>query len=509
MMKLSSNKKNKNMAFKLFKGMLKDNLEYTFQGNFTSKITDTILTLAETNLNNEETKKQVKKKVYFIMVEGLQNITRHQSKNNYKEISDYPGLFVLQKKKTGYFITTGNLISKTDQNIVQKHIEIINKLGRSELKKYSLKILNHGELSEKGGAGLGLIEIARKSGNKLLYDFKTISKDFSFFYMHTKIPFTNMQNKNVKEDEQESLQNIIKLHEILEDQNIILNFSGNFTQATLINLLSIIEKQLKSTIILKMKVFNLMVEMLQNIVKHADNYTYKEIKGKHAIFYISENENEIIFTSGNYIKNHKIKSFEELLNKINSLDRKTLQDLYNKILFSFDNNSDTHTGLGLIDIKIKSKTPYKFDFYKIDDEFSFFSLQIYIKKMKTSIVPYIVRETEDTPKIILDANNGLFKFSGISIPENAVSFYNPVIEWLLDYGIKPNNITKIIFDFSHFNTSSAKQIASIMVSLQKISKKSNVIIKWKYQKDDHEMMTEGLIYKEELTNLNINIVEKQ
>ena len=506
-MESSPKQEQKSMAFKLFKGMQEDNLEYTYRGSFTSTITDTILTLAETNLNNAETQRKVKKRVYFIMVEGLQNITRHQSSHNAEDFLDYPGLFVLQKKQTGYFITTGNLINKKDQSVLTNQIETINKLDKTQLKQYSLEVLSEGKLSVKGGAGLGLIEIAKKSGNKLFYDFKPINEDLSFFYMHTKIPFTNAEDERTEDDVKESLQNIIKLHKILDEQNIQLNFSGNFTQETLINLLSIIEKQLQGTVILKMKVFNLMVEMLQNIVKHADNFTYRNIKGKHAIFYIRENDNEIIFTSGNYIKNYKIEPFRRRLENINSLDKESLQEFYNKTLFSFDDNSDIHTGLGLIDIKMKCKNPYSFDFYKIDEEYSFFSLQIHIKKMKTSIVPYIVQEEKDTPEIVLDSDNGMFRFSGRSIPENAVSFYKPVIEWLSDYGTKPNNLTEVIFNFTYFNTASAKQIAKIMISLEKISKKNKVIIKWQYQQGDHDMMTEGLRYKE-LTNLDINLIEK-
>ncbi len=371
-MKPTTEKENKSMAFKLFKGMQEDNLEYTYRGSFSSTITDTILTLAESNLTNVETQKKIKKKVYFIMVEGLQNITRHQTEEDSNEVSDHPGLFVIQRKDSGYFITTGNLIKVDSIDILKKQIDKINKLDKAELKKYSLEILSDGQgLTDKGGAGLGLIEIARKSGNKLYYDFKKINDNFSFFYLLTKIPSSNLPQDDFEEEES-SLDNIIQLHKILDQENIILNFSGNFTQETLINLLSIIEKQLHGTVILKMKVFNLMVEMLQNIVKHADNYTLRDIVGKHAIFYISQNNDEITFTSGNYIKNKRIDGFNSRLEKINSLEKEKLNNYYNKTLFNFEKNSDVHTGLGLIDIKMKCRTPFSYDFYKIDDSYSFF-----------------------------------------------------------------------------------------------------------------------------------------
>lgn len=501
---LNSPADSNNLAFILFQDMQQDNLEYMYRGNFTSNITDTILTLAESNLATAETERKIKKKVYFIMVEGLQNITRHQTQED-SEAGEVPGLFVVQRKKNGYFITTGNLIKQERIAFLKEIIEKINLLTPEQLKDYAREILDKGEMSDKGGAGLGLIEIAKKSGSKLYFDFKKINDSYSYFYMHNKIPYSESDDTQPETNEN-SLEGIIKMHELLEQKSIILNFSGLFNQDTLINLLAIIEKQLQGTVILKMKVFNLMVEMLQNIVKHADNYTYNDVHGKHAIFYISETEEEIMFTTGNYVQNEKIESLKKRLERINELDKKQLNEFYNQTLFNFEKNSDSHSGLGLIDIKMKCLTKFIHDFFKIDDEFTFFSLQVTIKKMKTSLIPHIVQQEKDTPEIILDSENGIFSFIGRSIPENAVSFYKPVIEWITDYLIKPNDLTEIKFKFDYFNTASAKQIAKIMLLFEKLSKKSRVVLKWHYKLGDHEMMEEGMRY-EELTDLKIVLAE--
>ena len=44
-------------------------------------------------------------------------------------------------------------------------------------------ILNHQRISAKGGGGLGLVDIARKTGNKLEYSFKEYNDKYSFFYL--------------------------------------------------------------------------------------------------------------------------------------------------------------------------------------------------------------------------------------------------------------------------------------------------------------------------------------
>lgn len=44
-----------------------------------------------------------------------------------------------------------------------------------------------GELSVKGGAGLGLIEICRKTGEKLVYQFINLDTENDFFVLKVTI----------------------------------------------------------------------------------------------------------------------------------------------------------------------------------------------------------------------------------------------------------------------------------------------------------------------------------
>jgi hypothetical protein len=70
----SQNTKN-SFAFRLFEGMQKENLSYIYRGVFSQSITDSILSLTESNLEKQGEDSKTKKRVFTIMVEGLQNIT--------------------------------------------------------------------------------------------------------------------------------------------------------------------------------------------------------------------------------------------------------------------------------------------------------------------------------------------------------------------------------------------------------------------------------------------------
>ena len=56
-----------------------------------------------------------------------------------------------------------------------------------DLKVYYKEVLNNGEMSAKGGGGLGMIDIARKSGKKLEYKFDPIDNSYSFFSLNIKV----------------------------------------------------------------------------------------------------------------------------------------------------------------------------------------------------------------------------------------------------------------------------------------------------------------------------------
>ena len=74
-------------VYKIFNLLYEEKVEYIYRGDFDSKITDGILSLAEVNLGDQEDSTKLRKRVFFILVEGLQNITRHQEQIT--EVDEY------------------------------------------------------------------------------------------------------------------------------------------------------------------------------------------------------------------------------------------------------------------------------------------------------------------------------------------------------------------------------------------------------------------------------------
>jgi hypothetical protein len=101
--------------------------------------------------------------------------------------------------------------------------------------------------------------------------------------------------------------------------------------------------------------------------------------------------------------------------------------------------------------------------------------------------------TEDTPKIILDKNNGIFEVSGRSLPEDSAEFYQPVLEWLEEYKANANSTTDFVFKLEYFNTASSKLILDLLSQLEEIE---NVTVQWYYHEDDEDMQEAGEEFSE-------------
>ena len=175
-------------AFNIYDKMERNNILLSFKGDITSELLTSILQIMENKMDNMHEEPKMKKKVYNVLVECLQNLYHHMD-----DVADAGGdinrsaIFMIGKANNAYTITTGNYILSENVNGLKSRLDEVNALSKDELKEYYKKVLNNGEMSLKGGGGLGMIDIARKTGEKLDYNFLEIDNKVSFFTLNIKI----------------------------------------------------------------------------------------------------------------------------------------------------------------------------------------------------------------------------------------------------------------------------------------------------------------------------------
>lgn len=160
-----------------------------FEGNVTHQVMKAVTSVVEERLDEEGEGEAIQRKVYHIMVECLQNINRH-AEAFYGEVEDYPGrgAILVTKRDDKYAVKTVNLIKNKHAKELNDFLNLINPLPDESLNDMYKSQLTDGHLSDKGGAGLGFIDIRRKTGTRFVFEFVEQDDETSFFIFTVLIP---------------------------------------------------------------------------------------------------------------------------------------------------------------------------------------------------------------------------------------------------------------------------------------------------------------------------------
>jgi len=177
------------MSFKIesyFSDQPNDNLILYYKGNVDSDVISHVLDSIEAKMAAANDNLKLRKKVYNVLVESLQNLYHHVDKapSDFGEQDGQFGMIRIVKIEDGYKIVTGNFILAKNLKVLEDKLKEINMSSREEIKELYKFILNHQRISAKGGGGLGLIDIVRKTGNKLDYSFVKYNDNYLFFYLN-------------------------------------------------------------------------------------------------------------------------------------------------------------------------------------------------------------------------------------------------------------------------------------------------------------------------------------
>ena len=336
---------------------------FGIHGKLNDQLVEIYLGLTELSLEGKEVPKSIKKKFFFLLVESLQNVTRH-SKNSVQ--NDFS---IVQSAGTDFLIGTGNAILELDVSKVESMLAKINQSSHEELREMYFEILGDGSMSERGGAGLGLIEIARKSKSPISSSVQDHSTG-KFLFLETQTD--NSLQTDLLQTEQ--------MYDLFKEGDISVLYKGDFSEENVAFLLQVLgaersEKDISD--VGKTKLFSVGVELLQNLSKHG----HKSGKGAtEGVFCVSDRNNHIQLMTSNHIKPEKAEKLEEMIVMLNSITPDQLEEKYNEILLSEDTETELSTGLGLIDIRLKSNALIQYDTRPGREDLVLFIISIDIEK---------------------------------------------------------------------------------------------------------------------------------
>jgi len=129
-------------------------------------------------------KKGTVKRMFSILVEGLQNIRLHGEKD---VDGNQASFLIIAQDENEYLITLANLVFNSNKDAILDRLGEINSYDEKQVKALYMEVLTNGIISNKGGAGLGFITMAMKSKNKLNFSVQEIDESLSCFSLEIKI----------------------------------------------------------------------------------------------------------------------------------------------------------------------------------------------------------------------------------------------------------------------------------------------------------------------------------
>ncbi len=168
--------------------LLSYNLIFAYNGPLSHQLMVEIGDTLKTKLQLDEISKSAITKIFSILIEKTQNIIHYSAeKISKKENMLSMGSIAVGFKDNHYFVICGNLIENKHTYPLEAKLSKLQKMDKNEIKQYYKEQRKRDVDDRSKGAGLGLIEMARKAGSPIEFYFRPVDSKFTFFSVKTTI----------------------------------------------------------------------------------------------------------------------------------------------------------------------------------------------------------------------------------------------------------------------------------------------------------------------------------
>ena len=351
-------------AYQFYKTLEHDGFSLVYMGEFDDELTSLLMRIQETGTDEG---RGMKKRLSYLIAECFQNVIRHSDIDTNANDDLTSKMFMMRFVEGVHYLTSVNPIINENIDKLQEILESLRKISPEDIRKIYLEALGENSLSEKGGGGLGLIEMARKTKNPVAYHFESKNDKFSNFYMQLKMKSDEEAAGDMTLDD-----SMVLYHEMLNEHVVLLR-KGDFSQESILPLFQLFESNLqikKEDLVFKKKSLYILIELLQNMNRHG-----VEIDGmKPGLFLVTIKSGQYTMETGNFIYTNNAKMLKEHLDSLQGLDKIELAKRYKDQLMSADIEEDKGAGLGIIEMFRQSEGEIIYTFEKVNEQLSFFSL---------------------------------------------------------------------------------------------------------------------------------------
>lgn len=178
-----------------YAGFKENKLSLAFQG----MISQDLLSLIGLSLRRKNDNEMVAKRLFGLVIELAQNIYHYSTEKAYSEKDKKEvgvGIIAIGETDEHYVVCSGNRMDSRKIIPITERCDYINNLDDDGLRQYYKEQRRNPSVEDSKGAGLGLIDMVRRSGNKLIYVINDGGEQFAFLTLCVRINknFGTLQN---------------------------------------------------------------------------------------------------------------------------------------------------------------------------------------------------------------------------------------------------------------------------------------------------------------------------
>ncbi len=181
-----------NEVYELRADLRKQGIVFAYSGYVTEGILSGVGDALKHKLVSEDADTKTMRSVFAVFVEQMQNIIRYSverlpSDEGTEGIEISYGILTIGSEDGDYVVHAGNLILISDVDDMRNRLSALRQMNRDELKAaYKDQLRSESEETSKG-AGIGLIEIARRASKPIDFDFMKVDDRHAFFALKATI----------------------------------------------------------------------------------------------------------------------------------------------------------------------------------------------------------------------------------------------------------------------------------------------------------------------------------
>ncbi len=360
-------------SYKYLKKLSADTLSFAYLGKISDDMITSSVNLLEENISQDSSLKKSHRKLSFLIVESFQNVLRYGNLDKKLDFEYKKEMFFVNHTSCYVNICSVNLIQNTKIEYVRERICTINSLDNKALTQLYKDVLTNEEFTQAGGAGLGFIEMVRKTKHKISFDFVKINEEYSYIYML--VLFTSksatpeqLECKNI------DLEWFKEFHSYVNDDGISIIYKGNMYPQIVEPVLSLVTENTHSdNLDIQQVTFDLMLETLQNIQLNLE----ENLDDNQITISVKHENDKYDLSISKFIANTISEKIENEFKEVNCSSPDELQQRYEELASpKHATNIETMLKLVITEFAIETKNKFKYQFSPADENKTIQSIKV-------------------------------------------------------------------------------------------------------------------------------------